>query len=144
MRQLSSAEDTRCFMSGEYDTAVTAAPRPTNVRSISGSMGKACRKPVVGLRLALEDDSPREPPAAQKKFWTRRDTIRNDATRDAMRRDATRSVLLLEAAEKNRRQPISAVLRSRCVRFCSSACVSRRTYKSKCSFTYTTQAAVPL
>lgn len=71
-------------MSGEYETPVTAAPRPRNVRSISGSIGKAWSK-AVALRLALEDDSCGEPPAAQHydRRW-------DGHTHTRMRRDATR------------------------------------------------------
>lgn len=37
MRLLSAPDDTSRFMSGEYETLVTAAPRPRKVRSSSGS-----------------------------------------------------------------------------------------------------------
>lgn len=79
MRLLSAAEDTSCFMSGEYETPVTGTPRPRKVRSSSGSTAgkdgdeKAEERGAApwlwalawaaALRLVLAVDSWEEPPA---------------------------------------------------------------------------------
>lgn len=57
-------------MSGEYETAVTAAPRPRKVRSSSGSTGvkderealAAAAAAAAPLRLVLAVDSGGDPP----------------------------------------------------------------------------------
>lgn len=83
MRLLSAAEDTSCFMSGEYDTPVTSAPRPRKVRSSSGSTARKDGDgddeergpaapllwplPLAALRLVLAVDSWEEPPAFRRR-----------------------------------------------------------------------------
>lgn len=78
MRLLSTAEDTSCFMSGEYETEVTAAPRPRKVRSSSGStavkdereaLAAAAAAAAAPLRLVLAVDSGGDPPGMFPWQW---------------------------------------------------------------------------
>lgn len=70
-------------MSGEYETPVTAAPRPRKVRSSSGSTGvkeerealaAAVADAAAALRLVLAVDRGGEPPA-RCSIWAHRLTL---------------------------------------------------------------------